>query len=482
MSAFFRKKTEELSSGQPEVRVEKSVRKWFQRRDQASETPLEKAAPSDLRFQDAQDAGSVSAPPRTFFATEPEFKQPEAQSITDTVVEVALESVDIHNLPINWESLAQLGRAIQGVTGRFTDLAALKPPRGVQEFLPMLASVIAHKNNPEIPVELPTQEQIKAAKPWLESIQRFLSRFSERAARGLGNYAEREGEKIIQDLGEKITDFADFVGTIENPQAELLREMALVYRHLQQGTQAPIEAKVEQFFRDLQWAKSHPEAYEDTSQFLNSRDFPVLLKGLSKLNVSLASFDAHTAGIAGAEFMQGIETFLRRHGVPVNPAPRPTEFDLFDFSTWERGLAEWFATEKLEQVKEHLPGMLSSAYEALPKSGKELRDQIYVIAENIYALHKRGYSAVEIAQNMFPGMGEVRTLTSASKGLQERIVNDMGWGGVAGIMVDGFLVFHFGANALLLFPVAVLGGMGVGAITGAIGIFNFLKKQAGKKS
>ncbi|MFA5877389.1 MAG: hypothetical protein WC880_03420 [Candidatus Paceibacterota bacterium] len=442
--------------------------------------PVEKPNSIDVRVQGTNNLDTPTIPERTFFATGPQFQEPEVPSLADDALKVARESIDIHNLPIHWESLAELGRAIRGLTGTLTDLTALKPPPDVQEFLPMLASVIAHKNNPEIPVEFPTQEQIKAAKPWMESIQRFLSRFSERAARGLGNYAEREGERVIQNLGGKITAFADFVGTIENPQAELLREVALIYKHLQEDNGVPIERRVEQFMRDVQRAKSHPESYDDRSYFLNSHNFPILLKGFSKLNVSLASLDAHQAGIAGAEFMKGIETFLRQKGVQgIGLAPRPQEFDFFDPSTWERGLAEWFATEKLEQVKEELPSILSSAYEALPTSGKEFKEKIYTIAENIYVLHKNGYSATDIVQGMFPGMGQIRTETNAKSAPEEILTGEMGAGSFLGLIAGGVAVFYFGASIIYI-PVAAVAGMALGAVTGAVGLFNFFKKQAEK--
>ncbi|MDO8523846.1 MAG: hypothetical protein Q7R74_01305, partial [bacterium] len=324
---------------------------------------------------------------------------------------------------------------------------------------------------------------------WIETLQRFLSRFSERAARGLGNYAEREGERIIEDLGQKITGFADFVGTIENPKAELLKELRLMYAHLQEGDKTSIEEKVEQFFQELQWAQKHPEAYNDTSQFLNNRDFPVLLKGLSKLNVPLASLDPYLAGVAGAEIMQGVETFLRQQGIAgIKPAPQPSEFDFFDPLTWDRGILETFNSlgvslglteDKFEQVRENLPAMLSSAHEALPTSGKELKDKIYTIAENICALHKNGHSATDIVQSMFPGIGRIETQTKASSAPQRIIEGEMGAGSVVGLVVGGVAVFYFGASIIYI-PIAAIGGMALGAVTGTVGLFRFLKKQAGK--
>ncbi len=424
---------------------------------------------------------------------------PENRNFTATADEppwtrkqISLDSVDVHGIPIGWGSLAKLGRAIQDLAGdrlSSTDLVALKPPSGVHMFLPMVASVIAHRKNPEIPAALPTQEQIKAARPWLRTLELFLRPFSEKAAFGLGKYVERQGERIVQDIAEKIGGFADFVGTIQNPREQLLKELTLIYKHLQARQtrqdfwgeeEVPIEEKIEWFVNHLKEAKTNPRRYEDMSHWLNSHDFPVLLKVLQKLNFPSDSLDSFKAGVAGAEFMQGIETFLRRQGVSdIGSAPQPRGFDLFDLSTWPRGIAEWFAPERLQQVKENLPSVLSLAYETLPTSGSAFRDKIYEIAENICVLHKKGHSLSDIVQSMFPNM-KVSPAEAAPTSLQKDFTDEISGGATLGV-IGGWVAVFSGASIIWI-PIGLLAGALLGGVSGIVIMIRRLEKEAERKS
>ncbi|MBI3573756.1 hypothetical protein HY090_01780 [Candidatus Kaiserbacteria bacterium] len=534
---FWKKKREATALEERGSPAEKTPQKPVSRQ---TEVPMEKAMPvnpSDIR--QVKYKNSETGPKKTSFAPQSEFQMPEVPSITEELAvvgevlieggamleeiadtpfgdrkyktdgasvpehieipawaqkDIALESLDIHHLPINWETLGPLGRRVRNLghvltNGRYRgmDLTALKPPEGVQAFLPMLASIVANKRNPEILPEFPTQEQIKTAQPWLKNLERFLGRFSEKAAIGLGKYAERNGERILQDIAEKITGFADYIGTIENPKAELLKELTDVYRHLQarqfrQGDwgreEVPIEDKIASFMRDLQWLQRHPEADADPEYWLNNGNFPILIKALKKLNMPMR-FDPEMVGIAGAEFMEGVGTFLRRQGVSgIGPAPRPREFDLFDISTWTRGFAEWFQWEKLQTVKEELPSVLSLLYETLPESGPRLKDSIYDIAENICILRKKGHSVGDIAHHMFPGV-EIMTVEAGTSPLADEVTFITGLGGGVGFW-SGAIIIMLGGSAIWI-PIGLVAGALVGGVIGIMRSIRMLEKEADKK-
>ena len=412
--------------------------------------------------------------------------------------EVSPESIDIHTLPLNWKALAELGRKLKGfryvISGQIDgfDFTALAPPPEAQAFIPIIASIVANRRNPEIPAKQPTEEQIRAAQPWLKTVQWFLGRFSEQLARRFGNYIDRKGTQVVNDLAERVIGFAEFAGTIENPKQQFLDECERLYQRLAaqktrsgfwgEEEEVPIEEKVAQFIRTLQRAKQNPRALDNDSFWLNRRTFPLLIALLEKLNLPIDSVNPSNAGIVGAELMEGIYAFLRGTGIQNLPPPlKAREVDIFDPSTWGRGLAEWLYPHIIEHVKRDLPGILSLAHEATPESGPALRDKIYEIAENICTLHKRGVSPEEIAKRMFPGMKTIRVegqnRIPSPEG--ETIHENTGNWTVVGLIAGGVAVFYFGASIIWL-PIIALVGMMVGA---GIGVANVLRRinRSGKQ-
>lgn len=388
--------------------------------------------------------------------------------------EVAPESVDIHSLPLNWESLEELGMAISRLTGTRIDLTALKPPSDVRAFLPAVASVIANRRNPEIPVEMPTWDQLQEIKPFLATLHRWVGFFSAEAAQGLEKYAERTAKRQIQSAAEKAIDVIEFIGSIKNPKLEFLWEMTVLYGHLHarqnyqnSSEEVPIEEKFASFIVDLRWAQKHPETYKDTSYWLNTRDFPLLLKIPEKFGISLGSKSADDMGVAGSEFMQGLEKFLRQKGVTdLGRAPQPHQ-------STKRMLAEQFASEDLNRVR-HLPDVLSQIYEALPTSGEELKNKIYEIIENICVLHQRGHSSGEIVKHMFPGMRTLR-MQSPPPALQQKFEDDTyAVGGFC--FIAGWVAFFCGASWIWI-PVGFIGGLVLGAVSSAATIVRWLAKE-----
>lgn len=332
--------------------------------------------------------------------------------------EVKIDSINLRELPVNWQALINLGKAINEIKDddiEREDLTDIKPPASIYPALPMVASVIANKRNPEIPVVLPTQEEVKAMKPYLATVEKFIGRFSENMARKFGGYIERKGAQIVVDIANQVTKFPDVARTIENPQQQFLKETTLLYQNLRRSeteegfwgetNEVKVEQKISRLLRALNEFRFNNSRPDYTPRWLNSRDFPLLLKLLPRLNIPsqwTSEDNISKASIAGAELMSGLETFLKQQGIKgIGPAPSPREFNLLDPDSWGRGFAELFAAEKLERVKKGLPNALTQAYQALPQNGPQMADKIYDIAENVCILKVQGHSPDEIAGNIF---------------------------------------------------------------------------------
>lgn len=328
--------------------------------------------------------------------------------------EVSLSSINLRGLPIGWQSLTNLGRAINEMKDdpfERRDLADIKPPPEVYPALPMVASVIANKRNPEIPVVLPTQAEVKAIKPWLATVERFIGRFSQNWARKFGGYVERKGQQVVVDVGSRVNSIAEQVRRIENPRQQFITELTNFYNHLarpeyetvddffggEHQEQIKIEDKIHNLLLGLRYVR------DGGNHRLYTRDkYPLLTTVLPIIKFPPDTLDDDQASIAGAELMEGIHTFLRQQGAThLMPVPRAQEVDLFDPGSWMRGIAETFFGEKLERVKRSLPNVLTQAHGVLPPSGPQLSDKIYSVAENICVLKAQGRPAEEIARHVF---------------------------------------------------------------------------------
>ena len=328
--------------------------------------------------------------------------------------EVSLTSINLRELPIGWQSLTNLGRAINEMKNdplKRGDLADIKPLPDVYPALPMVASVIANKRNPAIPVTLPTQTEVKAMKPWLNTVERFIGRFSQNWARKFGGYVERRGQQVVVDIGSRISNIAEQVGTIEHPQQQFITELTKLYNHLARpeyetvddffGGEHREEVKIEDKIRNL--LLDLRDVRNGFNHRLYTRDqYPLLTTVLPIVKFPPDTMNDHQAGVAGVELMEGIHTFLRQQGAThLMSVPRAQEVNLFDPSSWMRGIAETFFGEKLERVKIGLPNVLTQAHGVLPPSGPQLSNKIYSVAEDVCVLKAQGRTADEIARHIF---------------------------------------------------------------------------------
>jgi len=104
--------------------------------------------------------------------------------------------------------------------------------------------------------------------------------------------------------------------------------------------------------------------------------------------------------IAAAEMMEGIYVFLQQCNIRVPTPPPAVEPDLFDSSSWMRGFAEIFYTEKLESIKRALPHILSYAYYILPENGPQFAQEISNLAMTILILKAKGVEDQKIVESL----------------------------------------------------------------------------------
>lgn len=367
-------------------------------------TPPEVNTPQTIPGDTPQDADPTSAEQAYIRRTLHDLQntgEPPAHNIPLDAINIRRE------LPVNWDALTNLGMAVNRTKKKRVtdiDIASLEPPEAAYRGIPMVASVVANAADPEFPLSLPTDADIKAIKPWLHDVSQVIGLFSERLQGKFDKYIERRGQELVKEVGLKIHDVAQVFAHIEHPQDQLRVEIYRIYTKLLEPQYRPddslfaffgegdIEVTVEQKINDfIHVMRAYSDGYspEHAVPWFQKKDFPLLTKILPIVKFPPQSLDIDTASVAGAEMMQGVEHFLRAEGFrDIPPAPQTTEYDLFDLLTfssnaWNRTLAEWFKHGQLEEVRQKLPDILHYGKEALPKSGPQFTQSVYTIARNI---------------------------------------------------------------------------------------------------
>lgn len=139
-----------------------------------------------------------------------------------------LDSINIFNLPIGWQYLTDLNKTINEMKDdpiTPIEITSIRIPPETYPMLPMVASVVANKRNPEIPVTLPTQAEIKTMKPWLSRLEKFIGRFSQNWESKFGGYFEKKGQRIITDTGNRIINIIEKIRMIKHPQQQFINEL-----------------------------------------------------------------------------------------------------------------------------------------------------------------------------------------------------------------------------------------------------------------
>lgn len=325
--------------------------------------------------------------------------------------------VAVREMGVNWIEIKAMGKSMNDLLGKedepaatWEDITSLKPADPDLYFgIPMVASVVAHRENSSIPVLSPTEEQIKKLKPWLETVSNFVGKISPTLQNKFNGLIERKGGEIVQATGQEVADLANVIGEIKNPKQQFLSELTYLYTQLSSSQMEPdflgmeqemtIERKIEvlmETFYNLRYRESW-----EAPAWIDRKKLPLSSTLLPRLGIPPYDLNAGEKSVAASELMQGFETFLKTKVARVNPAPIPTSLNLLDVRTWQRALVETFASDRLERVKEHLPDLLEHAYQSLPENGQLVKGKIYEIATDIVILHREGYSPHEIADYMF---------------------------------------------------------------------------------
>lgn len=332
---------------------------------------------------------------------------------------VTLEDISIYNLPIDFAATKRLALAINVIKETPVEqfeISQLKPPASVSAAIPWAASAIAHHYNPDIPVILPNEEDVIAVKPWLRDISNFLGRFSIRWQQRFGRFIEKKAEVLLDSTTENIFKKVDPIGEIGNPRARFVPELTDLYQatakpHYRQeedffGTPKKVAVPIEQKIANL--ISSLRDVKYGFKSWINKSTYPLLTRAITISGLPPAGLDENMAGVVGSEIMQGVEEFLKRHGVKKIPQPpvHVKTFDLFDGETWNgdsvmRSLTESFAWEKLIAVRRQLPTILMEVQSILPENGPETLQAVRILAENVLILSKQGVSNAEIAAALF---------------------------------------------------------------------------------
>lgn len=317
------------------------------------------------------------------------------------------KSINIHTLPINFKALDELITMLEKLTGKTlikeeSTNTTLSP--NIKLALPTIASFIANKHNPDIPVLLPTQEEIKTVKPWISNLEKFLRKLSPKWGDKFKVYIEKKSQQAVTKANTYADNLIEQITTIKYPQKQFITELTNLYNHLAETKYETIpgffedhqeivgiEQKIHNLLIDLE-AISHGENHE----FYTRSQYPLLITILSVVKFPSTTNQTNVAGI---EIIEGIYTFLKQQKIP-NPIYTPQESSQGD-KTLLRELAETFSEEKLEKVKKYLPKILTLIHQTLPISGQELTDKIYDIAEGICILNAQGKPLEEIVNHLF---------------------------------------------------------------------------------
>lgn len=338
--------------------------------------------------------------------------------------EVTLDSIDIRTIPLNWAAIARLGRSVNELKDEPLHIQEFGPLRDLTEplypVIPMVASVIANRRNPEVTILYPTEEQVKAMRPGLGLASTVIGRFSANWQARFDRFLERKGANKVMGVAEKAFGIIDVVETThyDQPRQRFIEGLALMYSDLSQPeTEAggflgleevgrPIEHKISQLIEEVR----ADQFGHGRGRYFNSNRHPFLSKLLVAVNSVGINFPKEPeetffgpnsdqkAATAGSEIMGGIETFLRGNGRRVPPASRPMKFELFNRDSYMRVVAEWFGSDKLERVKAHLPEVLNQTVDCIPENPSAVATRIYEIAEDIVTLKKQDKTDREIAE------------------------------------------------------------------------------------
>ncbi len=247
---------------------------------------------------------------------------PEREPVADLIARMPLPQrdvtpadVSIYNLPLNFGAIKTLGLAVNRLKRtpiEQFDVQRLKPDESVYIGIPMVASVVAHHFNPEIPVVLPTQEEVMAMKPWVRDVAQFLGKSSSQWEKGVGGFAKRLGEDVVRKKAEGISKPVDLLGSVVNPQKQFVQEVGTIYQSYAEPVYdeglRPIEEKMPYLLQNLRDIRDGIFYHRD----LTRDSLPILRAVLPAIKFPTDAFineQGEKIAVGGSEVMRGLHVF-----------------------------------------------------------------------------------------------------------------------------------------------------------------------------
>jgi hypothetical protein len=275
---------------------------------------------------------------------------------------IALESVRLVDaVPIDWKAAEEMIAASRPAIEIDSARNNLKK---WSELTPAIASVIAHKHDPEIQPIVPTADMIKEKSFGARTISKVLNFFSSDWGKRFDNFLVKKAMRRINSIATRVHYGVETISTIDKPKQKVLSEVELFYNKLSEGGNSYKDAKL-----------------PNTMKLMSIFD--------AKLPVSPRMIE-----LGRPEILQGLQIFLKNHGVDApDHGIEPEDSRL-------RRLAEKFAAQRLGRVPNTVASKLEQVYGTLPEDGDDFTKSIYHLCKNIVHLSRAGHSGREITNAM----------------------------------------------------------------------------------
>ena len=263
------------------------------------------------------------------------------------------------------------------------------------QFMPAVASAIAHQNEPALEPIYPTAAQIKEQSRGARLVSGFLGFFSSRWAERFDGYLERKARQKLARMAHQSSETINTIGEVERPKEQFVDELALLY---QNSLQHPsLREGLLQTVQDIanDQTEGGPQKERRPLSLLSK------LNQLSGLTRRLATRSAYlrpglvsSVRTAAPEIMQGIERFLKQQSVEVPPLQSSEK------STLARRLVQRFSPHTLDKLPQQIESALTSVYNVLPADGQRFKDGVYELCKAITVRAKQGESSKALTQKI----------------------------------------------------------------------------------
>lgn len=258
-------------------------------------------------------------------------------------------------------------------------------------FAPDLANEIAHRLDAEHPVRYPSAAEIKQRYWGARVVSGTLRLFSSRLAARFDKYIEKKARHKIVRAGQAVGKIMDILSSAPQPKEQFINEIAEMHSAISNSDDP--YAEMQQTLRRM----SNLEEFS-TSQVTEEereRAYPLLdsLTRLPGVRVRLSDRKRSVQAFA-PEVIQGIEQFLQKHGLNVNPASINKQ------PTLKRKLAQIVMPKTTSLIADKVERMLTNTYGLLPENSTHFRINLYRLCRQLVERSKQGESGRQLAINL----------------------------------------------------------------------------------